>query len=96
MTSILERLKITPTVTLPQAQSVIPAAHAIRQMMAERAEAAAAIEGLLTALALIAGGLVPPGFIRFDPPESRDEFRDRFIPWMQDTARAAIAKVEQQ
>jgi hypothetical protein len=41
---ILERLRVTPMVTLPQAQSIIPVATTIREMMIERAEAAHEIE----------------------------------------------------
>lgn len=43
---ILERLRETPTVTLPQVKAMIPVAQAIRRMMVERAEAADEIERL--------------------------------------------------
>ena len=57
MSDILERLRETPTVTLPQAEAMLPVASTIRQMMVERAEAADTIAALLEALRAAAGYL---------------------------------------
>lgn len=50
MTNLIERLRVTPTVTLAQAGASIALSNSIRLMMVERAEAADRIAALSDAL----------------------------------------------
>lgn len=66
MTDILERLRVTPTVTLPQAEAVIPVAKEIRRFLVERQEAADEITNLRALLRDLANRCDDVGVKHFD------------------------------